>query len=331
MTDLQKEILVVFKSFAEICDKHDLKYFAGAGTLIGAIRHKGFIPWDDDLDLYMPLDDYRRFIAIAKNELPEKIAMFDGASADISDGLFLKLHKKNTMFTPLELLTYPDSYFGVYIDIFPYIGTPDTAPARTQFQKKLDTVIRNLHVRRVYNYGKQETTVLMKKYRSLLNQYNCKKSKYVVIGALPSNVKAATFTYPRASFESSKTASFEDTTIRVPVGYDQQLTISYGDYMTPPKASDRLSKHSELSLLDLHKSFESYAEEARTSHLLQHYRELFIEKFDIINRIPPLEDRIKIELRRALQETAEKERFQNPTVKTAIKMLEQALLKKLRR
>ncbi|MBO5987370.1 MAG: LicD family protein, partial [Lachnospiraceae bacterium] len=67
---LQLTILELLKLFKEICEKHHLRYFMVGGTMLGAIRHQGFIPWDDDLDVGMPRPDYEKFIKIAKQELP---------------------------------------------------------------------------------------------------------------------------------------------------------------------------------------------------------------------------------------------------------------------
>ena len=67
----------IYEEFAKICDKHGLRYYAFAGTLLGAIRHNGFIPWDDDLDVAMPRPDYEKFIQISKTELPRHLNFVD--------------------------------------------------------------------------------------------------------------------------------------------------------------------------------------------------------------------------------------------------------------
>lgn len=304
MTELQKEILWVFKHFAEICEKNDLRYFAGAGTLIGAVRHKGFIPWDDDLDVIMPLNDYEKLIEILTHESVNNLQIFNGLNAKVSDGQFIKLHKVDTMFTPLEFLPYPDSYFGVFIDIFPCIGTPQRTSTRANFQNKIDSLLVMLHQKRIYNYGSRSAEELQNRYLTLRNKYSFDNSTFVQVGALPTNVPSKSFTYSRSGFDSYTDVDFEDTTIRVPCGYDEQLRRSYGNYLKPPSESERVAKHQRDSVLDLHKSYETYANEARKSHLLKPYRDLFREKYDILNRIPPLEARIKLEVERVQEEVA---------------------------
>ena len=75
MNDLQKKILDIFKAVAKICKDHDITYYAIGGTAIGAVRHQGFIPWDDDLDIAIPIEQYDRFIEIARRELPEGLTV----------------------------------------------------------------------------------------------------------------------------------------------------------------------------------------------------------------------------------------------------------------
>ena len=69
---LHEEMFIIYKEIARICDKHNLKYFVVGGTLLGAVVHKGYIPWDDDLDIAMPRDDYDKFINVFSKELDER-------------------------------------------------------------------------------------------------------------------------------------------------------------------------------------------------------------------------------------------------------------------
>ena len=69
MTDVQEKILEIFKEIVKVCNKYDIPYYAIGGTCLGAVRHKGFIPWDDDMDIAIPIEDIDRFIKIAKKEL----------------------------------------------------------------------------------------------------------------------------------------------------------------------------------------------------------------------------------------------------------------------
>ena len=81
---VQNEILSIFIEIDKLCEKHNLRYYAIGGTCIGAVRHNGFIPWDDDLDIAMPRKDYERFIAIASEELPKHLKLFLPTEIDIT-------------------------------------------------------------------------------------------------------------------------------------------------------------------------------------------------------------------------------------------------------
>lgn len=114
--------LWMLEVFVEICEKYKLQYFLDAGTLIGAMRHKGFIPWDDDLDVGMPKEDYKRFLQVADRELPEGILLqtpkkFPGAAVP-----YAKLRDRSSFYC--EVNTSTDLPSGIFMDIFPYENFP---------------------------------------------------------------------------------------------------------------------------------------------------------------------------------------------------------------
>ena len=82
MNELQKKILDIFKAVSKICKEHGITYYAIGGTAIGAVRHQGFIPWDDDLDIAIPIEQYDQFIAIARRELPEGLIVMTPADIE---------------------------------------------------------------------------------------------------------------------------------------------------------------------------------------------------------------------------------------------------------
>ena len=114
---LQLAELDILKEFKRICEEHNLRYFAIGGTCLGAVRHQGFIPWDDDIDVAMPYEDYVRFIEIAKPGLRKPYELFDPVDHEVCGCTFLKMHNSNTAFIEKVREAYTDSYFGVFIDI----------------------------------------------------------------------------------------------------------------------------------------------------------------------------------------------------------------------
>lgn len=113
--------LYLFDVFLDICRKYDLKYFIYGGTLLGAARHNGFIPWDDDIDVAMPLCDYRKFLKIAPYELPENLLLTPGREYGGMES-FAKIRDRSSFMC--EKYTNVEQPCGMFIDIFPYEKIP---------------------------------------------------------------------------------------------------------------------------------------------------------------------------------------------------------------
>jgi len=113
--------------FDAICKKHSLKYWLDSGTLLGAVRHKGFIPWDDDIDLSMPVEDYRKFKEIAQDELSDKI-FFQTKETDPNFKFdYMKLRSNRASIVEFhEEGRYVGYHQGVFVDIFPMLTLPNT-------------------------------------------------------------------------------------------------------------------------------------------------------------------------------------------------------------
>ena len=116
--------LEIAKEFKRICEENNLIYMMESGTLLGAVRHKGFIPWDDDLDMSMPRDDYEKFLSIANEIIDPKYEIVNWREESAYAHPFCKIIKKNTVYKE-EKDGAKDSKNGIYIDIFPYDVYPD--------------------------------------------------------------------------------------------------------------------------------------------------------------------------------------------------------------
>jgi lipopolysaccharide cholinephosphotransferase len=119
---IEKEILDKFK---EICQKHNLTYFITGGTMLGAVRHKGFIPWDDDVDVGMPREDYEKFVSLPENALGADYYILSNNLKETFTYCFAKLCKKNTFFIK-KRMTHRSAWEGIHIDIFPYDNAPNS-------------------------------------------------------------------------------------------------------------------------------------------------------------------------------------------------------------
>ena len=120
---LKKTLLEIYDDVSAFCDRHHLVYMLGGGSALGAVRHRGFIPWDDDLDLLMPRDDYDRFIQTFLEEYGQKYELTAPCLKQESKNLFLKIYKRATVWEEI-IYSYSDKWpNGIYLDIFPLENT----------------------------------------------------------------------------------------------------------------------------------------------------------------------------------------------------------------
>jgi len=127
LREAQLIMLEMLVEFDTICKKHNLQYWLDSGTLLGAVRHKGFIPWDDDIDLSMPLEDYLKFQAIAKDELSENI-FFQTSKTDKNFKFdYIKLRSNKAEIVEFHEKDREVGYHqGVFVDIFPMLTIPNS-------------------------------------------------------------------------------------------------------------------------------------------------------------------------------------------------------------
>ena len=115
--------LYLLDVFVEICEQYDLRYFLTYGTLIGALRHKGFIPWDDDIDVGMPIEDYDRFLKVAPSVLPPNLLLDHAKTVAGTVGCYAKIRDRSSLFCePTTNVGLPCGYF---LDIFPFEKLPE--------------------------------------------------------------------------------------------------------------------------------------------------------------------------------------------------------------
>jgi len=256
ISELQTYSLEALKAVDALCKKHNIKYFLAEGTLLGAVRHNGFIPWDDDIDICMKRDEYDRFIRIAAEELNQDYVL-DSFETNpnhwtICAKVFLTRNTKfhNKRLEGIALSTSPG------IDVFPL----DNAP---QSKSELDRIGNLVKIYRVmlwlktgysHDYSSYKRIVLKflslffsvsklaKKIDSLLRSYNNYDSNELVnYGSLYNPRKEC---FSSKLFKAQKFVKFEEETFPIPVGYDEMLTKIYGDYKTLPPFSKRFPKHS---------------------------------------------------------------------------------------
>lgn len=260
---LQSCLIEMYLDIANVCKKYGLTIMLCGGSALGAIRHKGFIPWDDDLDTMMPRRDYEKFIQIFHNELSEKYAFYAPSSKEGVTNKFAKVIKKNTKLVDIYNVNTPFEK-GVFIDIFPIDATPT------------NKLIRNVKGRVADIIGVIGTSVYMNKFdnqviRSFMGQSKSSDKNYkmrLVVGKIFSFLKyetwyrifdklvsksgdSAYYCIPTGrkhylgevleedAFFPPKEMEFEGEMVLVPNKIEEYLENLYGDYMQIPPVEKR--------------------------------------------------------------------------------------------
>lgn len=251
--------LEVLKEIDRICTKHGIRYFADSGTLLGAVRHKGYIPWDDDVDIAMLRDDYQRFLAIAPGELERG----EWKILDLEEGfreLFCRVVNSTIYNSGKErLLRFHGCPYVVGVDIFPLDYVPiDKAEEEVWYllAKSLHSLLRNVmtlgeelvikemgadlqKLEEICRIKLREKN-LEKQLRILLNEViqmyageKAEELEYIVYDLRNEGKRCK---YQRDWYEGSRRIPFENIMIPVPNGYDGILRALYGDdYMVPKR------------------------------------------------------------------------------------------------
>ena len=260
----QQALLVLLGEFDRVCKELDIPYVLFAGTMLGAIRHKGFIPWDDDLDVCMLREDYDRFLREADRILDQEKFFLQREFSDHWPMFFSKLRLNNTTclekFHPRD----PQVHQGVYMDIFPCDAAFGSETGRKlQFLASKVVIAKSLD-RRGYDTDSKTKKLFMALCRVLpmkpflaLAQGGSKTSGVVhsFFGAASSYGKNV---YPRRHFENRMEGEFEGGRYPVSAEYDPLLRILYGDYMQLPPPEQRLCKQHAI-VIDLNRSYEEYS------------------------------------------------------------------------
>lgn len=257
---LQSLELMILKDFIKICEENDLTYYMYAGSLLGAIRHNGFIPWDDDLDVIMFRDDFEKFKKIF-NSPNDKYKLLSIETEKDYFHLLSKLMLNNTKFEE-KWVNQVDFNIGINIDIFVLDDLSDNKLKRS-FQLKKSFLYNKLlimskiklddlpfitkvitHVGyHILNLFRIKPSTINKKCLSFLKKYKNPNAEYVF--DISANANEYPQIFRKSDFESIKRIKFEDIEVNVPTNYDYILKSLYGDYMQLPPKEDRYNHITE--------------------------------------------------------------------------------------
>ena len=261
---LKATLLDMYKDIAALCDKHGLDYMMGGGTCLGTIRHQGYIPWDDDLDLMMPRASYEELIScLSKGELGGKYEYDTPNALKDCKNTFLKVYRKHTFDVEITSETAPGP-MGIYIDIFPMDYAPKNIIYRklkgllsdflqaicscvlyTEYPSKLykefmmQTKEGRVRYRQRIMLGKIFGLIPHRKWVWWFDQLNAAKKPTGFLTIPTGRKHYMGETQPTRVFLPTQKAIFEGIEVNVPADYDAYLTALYRDYMSIPPVEKR--------------------------------------------------------------------------------------------
>lgn len=235
-------LLLVLDEIDYYCSKHKLIYFLDSGTLLGAVRHKGYIPWDDDIDLVMPRDDYEQFIANFTSNICSVHSYINNSS------YYYQYAKVCYNGTRVHEVVVPEiNGLGVNIDVFPLDGMPNKKILRRIHQDHLMILgkIRTLIVIAQKNAPKPIKKCL--RWKWIVRRIDCLGKKYDMYKCIYcGNIVASTVRHkeiPVNCFKSAELLEFEGRWYPAPIGYNTYLACLYGNYMCLPPEEKRVIQH----------------------------------------------------------------------------------------
>lgn len=267
MNKVQYESFLILNEIDKLCKKHEIDYFLSSGTLLGAVRHEGFIPWDDDLDLGMTRDNYDKFIKVAYQELDASFFLQINQTEPYYFNSFAKI-RSNRLNVIERTTQYSPIHQGAWVDIFPYDRLPSSSVERKQqFKeiKRIDELIRKF----TYIYPSENDNFLKKYLKTFIQLFNSKFIKLYKF--LPKLVDERNEIIQRYNGKNGKIWSmlsypltdkdyqthwvyeeeimelvelkFEGKYYKAPKKYHEILTRQYGDYLKLPPEKERKPSH----------------------------------------------------------------------------------------
>ena len=259
----QQTLLEILREFDRVCKVLDIPYVLFAGTMLGAVRHKGFIPWDDDLDIMMLRSDYDRFMMEAEQVLDTEKFYLQKEFSEHWPMFFSKLRLNGTTclekYHPKDLQTHQ----GVYVDLFPCDNG-----AKSEFGRKMQFLASKIVIAKsLYMRGYETDNKKKKLFMCLCRLLPIKPFWWLTKHGRDDSIMVHSFfggasdfaknVYPRVYFQERMNMAFENCAYPVSTHYDALLHQLYGEYMILPPEDQRAIKQHAI-LVDLENTYETY-------------------------------------------------------------------------
>lgn len=254
MNELQRIEFDLLRQFAAVCEKLNLRYYLVCGSALGAVKYSGFIPWDDDVDVAMPRQDYERFLREAPGYLPEGLFLQNYRTDPAFPQIFTKLRSNGTTYIEKTSAHLP-IHHGIYIDIFPLDGYPPGKRDQywLEFRKRIflhmlttaytePPLLRQkieYRIKRALGLHKC-TAQIAAAYEKMVSQWPCDGSE---VWCNHGNWQGRRDYSHREIFGEGTATCFEGLTVNVPVQADVYLRRKYGDYTQDPPKEEQLGHH----------------------------------------------------------------------------------------
>ena len=250
--------LEIAKEIRRVCDENDIHYFLACGTFLGAVRHQGFIPWDDDMDIGMLRSDYEKFCRIAPQKLKPQYCLQTWYTEPNYSLPFGKVIKRGTVYLENKK-TRRLQENGFYVDIFPYDFAPEDSVELDSYVAKLLNIYRVKLMKSGYRPWMESDRIIWKKrigylYYQLQSLFSSQKElakNYDALAVsihnssviLEQNAQSKPYCFPAGIFFELAEYEFEGEKFRGVKDYDTYLKLFYGDYMQLPPEDQRENRH----------------------------------------------------------------------------------------
>lgn len=255
MTELQEKEFELLRLFVGLCEQLKLRYYLVCGSALGAVKYRGFIPWDDDVDVALPREDYEMFLSKAPDLVPEGIFLQNYRTDPEYPGLGSKLRNSRTTFIEKEAMKIPMNH-GIFIDIFPLDGYPEPIREQRRFERQKWFWYRRRYTALIPVLHRDPGLTLRSIARQTFGVYTpsakaCRQTE-ALFARYPlsesrlwcnfaNSMKKVEY-MPCEIYGDGVFAAFEGLRVRIPANFDAYLRRKYGDYtLDPPKKAQTAS------------------------------------------------------------------------------------------